>query len=567
MSKNQAVSYARFSSAKQGNGSSISRQKDLFNKWLQQNSDRYYQSSLSSTDEGISAFRGKNKEGGLGLILKAIGEGLIREGDALVVEAIDRLSRAETLDALGTVSTIVKAGVSIITLEDNQTYTRSSLNTSQIFLLAAKIQSAHEYSKRLGARVKSAWRIKESKARSGDELPKKLHNLPFWIDRETKKCNSNAEIVRELITLYLKGEGLREIAYYAKTTHNLDTSDRTIGRWLDNPALLGHWRGIKCFENLVTEDVFHEIQEQREKRKLTPKQPNFRTLSGLLRCSECGGTFNFRQQKPRPTSSAPIGSEEYKEKKPIVYGNCRNYLHKKSCSNGATVPEEIALYIYQKTVVSLIYDLAYASVLDLKSRSDYANLKKRRDLTAQMHTNHLSLYKRGITSGEEELESIDKLKSDLDLLDKAIADQEQKNALICNLRNAAENARFTLENADRINFSGILDFKENSNPEFTKQIEAEFKKLQEQPFLLRLALKNSQYRIDVSRTSENQIKLTCSESPDYWVIRRRSQLQSCYIVEHWSEEAIDTKLTSDEQGNPDYEFVNEWVCREVEVRR
>ena len=490
----------------------------------------------------------------------------MQEGDALVIEAIDRLSRAKTLDAIDTITKIVNSGIRIITLEDNQEYTKDSLNSVHFYLLVAKVQAAHDYSKRLGTRVKSAWKAIEEKAKAGD-IPKKLHALPIWIDKKTLKINEYSEMVKALIDLYLDGEGLREIAFHLRTNYNFETSDRTIGRWLDNPALIGHWRGIKCFDALIPEDKYYEIQEQREKRKATPKQPKFKTLSGLLYCSKCGSGFSFRTQSPRPTKTAPIGSPEYLEKKPIVYGNCRNYLHKKSCSNGATVPEEVALYVFQQTAHSLISDLAYSAALDLISRSEYSNLIKQRNHLSGQRERRINLYNNGIAFSEADLEEIKNIQNKIEQLDKIISDQEAKQKEKHDTYKEYEEVRKTLNTPNRVRITDLLDFGDSLEPALREQIEQQYAKLKEQPFLLRLALKNAHYRIEVSRTPDGLVKLTCSESPDYWVIRRRSQRQLCYIVEHWSEEPVDTVNAIEKDGSSTYDFVNDMICREVEVRR
>jgi DNA invertase Pin-like site-specific DNA recombinase len=72
-------------------------------------------------DIGVSAFDGSNVlSGQLGLFLKAVNEGRIAKGSFLLVESLDRLSREDALSALGTFTSLLKAGITIVTLSDNK---------------------------------------------------------------------------------------------------------------------------------------------------------------------------------------------------------------------------------------------------------------------------------------------------------------------------------------------------------------------------------------------------------------------------------------------------------------
>lgn len=235
----QAVSYSRFSSSGQAKGTSIERQRTMFRDWLALNSDSYIESPLSAQDKGLSAFKKANLKGGLGDILDAIQEGLLIEGDTLVIEAIDRLSRAAVLDAFEVISKILRSGITLITLEDNQIYTQNSINSSQLYILVGKIQAAHDYSVKLSQRVSAAWQRRREEALRGI-APAVIQSYPMWIDKKTKKFNHHAPMVKEIVAMYLSGNGLREICSSANKKYSIKITDRNIGRWLDNyDAMLG----------------------------------------------------------------------------------------------------------------------------------------------------------------------------------------------------------------------------------------------------------------------------------------------------------------------------------------
>lgn len=538
----------------------------MFNEWLARNQGSYYESNLSAKDEGLSAYKGKNKEGGLGAILEAIQQGLVRSGDVLVVEAIDRLSRAQAMDALRLLGDIVRAGIPILTLEDNQTYTEESLNGPQLFLLAAKVQGAHEYSKRLGSRVKAAWKVKEEKAKAGDK-PKKLQNIPCWVDRETLKLNDLAPAIKQLIDLYLEGEGIREVCYFARESLSFKVAARTFTRWLDSEVLLGHWRGIECFEALLSEKEFFELQRQRKARTRTPKQPNFRPLSGLVVCGKCGGSFNFRIQKPAATIAAPKGSEAYAAKPLIVYGNCRNYLHEKSCSNGATVPEEVAMLVYNATVDRLLFDLAYVAAMDVKSREDLAGIVERRARLETEYNNRESLYIKGIKNSEDDAARLALLKQQLAECDKEISASLDKQQQFESYKEHIQEMRKLLAKGKRLDaVDAVFGWGFAENEDLKKAVEQQIARIEASPFLMRLALKNAGYRIVVDRTKDGRVRLTCKDSDEpgeEWIIQKRSQKLGCYLVENRFFGPVDIE----EYSNGDYGFIEGENSRVIEARR
>jgi hypothetical protein len=72
----------------------------------------------------------------------------------VLVEAIDRTGRLEPMYMLTlVVNPILKAGVPIITLDVDTTYSNESVHTAQMFLLVAKIQTAHGCSTALSTRT------------------------------------------------------------------------------------------------------------------------------------------------------------------------------------------------------------------------------------------------------------------------------------------------------------------------------------------------------------------------------------------------------------------------------
>ncbi|MDZ8759649.1 recombinase family protein [Escherichia coli] len=89
----RVISYIRFSSEKQAKGDSLRRQSKMVTDWLKAHPEYYLDQDLSFRDLGVSGFTGKHLKGGLGDFLTAIEKGLVKAGDTLLIESLDRLSR------------------------------------------------------------------------------------------------------------------------------------------------------------------------------------------------------------------------------------------------------------------------------------------------------------------------------------------------------------------------------------------------------------------------------------------------------------------------------------------
>jgi DNA invertase Pin-like site-specific DNA recombinase len=365
----RAISYARFSSGSQAKGNTIERQTLAFEAWLERNKTAY--KPLYLQDKGISAYKGKNaSKGRLSAFLGLIADGDIKSGDLLVVEAIDRLSRQAMLDSFDLVRDILKAGVSILTLENNQTYSTESLNGSAIFALIASLQAAHEYSKRLGVRVAAAHASKRVKARAKGDLVN-LVSAP-WL-KDGKLFEPFASFARRAVELYLKGYGHRQIVIELQEDignepellkrygNKLNAS--TIRKWLKSPELIGDWNsrdGLieKCLEPLITTQEWLELQREQQRRtRVAPSKANDYELSGIVRCVSCGSTFHTRRQKPKPTLAAPAGSEAYLAKPPILYCNCSSYLKNGGCDNNSTWSYDVLLFVYEYGLDNVLADI------------------------------------------------------------------------------------------------------------------------------------------------------------------------------------------------------------------
>lgn len=317
----KAYSYVRFSSKAQESGDSIRRQLKLARDYASKNGLELDEHTYK--DHGVSAFKGKNAlEGGLGTFIAAIHKGVIKSGDYLLVESLDRVSRQEVLAALGTFSTIINHGIILVTLSDDQRYEREQINKDpyRLFIAIGVMTRANDESAIKSRRVKEAWDDKRAKG-----LPLTAMG-PAWLqlNKATKKWEllpDKVEIVEKVFALALKGHGSPTIAAKLNdegvptmSAKPGDEKERywsfgTVAALLKNRSVIGTYTPKKALDVLPIEGyypqiidptVFHQVNAGFAKRKwVTGKTgTNVANLfSGLMRC-ECG-------EKTRMVSGAP----------------------------------------------------------------------------------------------------------------------------------------------------------------------------------------------------------------------------------------------------------------------
>jgi DNA invertase Pin-like site-specific DNA recombinase len=357
----KAISYLRFSAMHQGKGSSISRQREMIERWLSEN-PTYEESSLSKVDHGRSAYDGENLKHGFGSIIKSIEYGDILEGDCILVEAIDRIGRLSYWEMHTLIGKIIAAGVTIITLEDGIEYNKETAdsNPTTLMLLTAKISQAHDFSKKLSNRLLAAYRNKRAKALSG--VPIRIVNA-YWLNKEGLVDQYKGEIVKACIDLYLSGKGTRGIVLELLSKYpELETCHpTTLKRWFANPALIGTWHNKGdpiegVFEPLIDIVTWSKIQKTLKDRTRKSSPAEKYELSGLVQCDVCKGKFYFSRQP-------------YKDRV-IIYANCSTLLKRGShfCNNNKTWPYPVLMYIYNLTHQTHLADLA-----DL----DYDNIREK----------------------------------------------------------------------------------------------------------------------------------------------------------------------------------------------
>ena len=338
----QAIPYIRFSSFKQTESNSYQRQKESIDRWLQAHPE-YTRSSLVFEDLGKSGFADDDKKkykqaSGLIKIRRAIEAGLIRAGDAVLVEAFDRATRQRSLDAVALISPILKAGVSIVTLDDNVIYTQESLDGGHFFLLVAKIQAAHGYSKILSERTKESYRIRKDNAKKGQAVKR---FVPVWLTTDGKIKEHVAPHIREAFSLYISGVGKTAIANRLRQSgveELAKCSGPTVDGWLQNKTVMGYWDEIpNVYPDIVEKDVFLLAQKTRmERATKKPDKTAKHLLVGLVKCGVCGANYIVNNVNGKPYN--------------MRCGN-RHRLKENGCSNTKSIPKNVLEFIRLNTAL------------------------------------------------------------------------------------------------------------------------------------------------------------------------------------------------------------------------
>jgi DNA invertase Pin-like site-specific DNA recombinase len=212
-----AYSYIRFSSPEQKKGDSKRRQLEACEAFCQKHA-LILETSRSFYDEGKSGFRGKHRtEGALGRFIKLVEDGRVPVGSVLIVEAFDRLGREDTLTAFNLFTSLLKAGVDVVTLVDGQWFSRETINRNigQLFISLGAVWHAHDYSAVLATRVGNAWAQKQKLAR--EERKPMTKSCPGWLRmsegrRGYEVIPERVKTVKLIFWLTLRGWGRERIS-------------------------------------------------------------------------------------------------------------------------------------------------------------------------------------------------------------------------------------------------------------------------------------------------------------------------------------------------------------------
>ena len=410
----RVYSYIRFSTPEQAAGHSLQRQMDYAQSYAEANG-LMLDDSLTLRDEGLSAYHQKHiSKGALGTFLRAVEDGKVPEGSVLILEGLDRLSRAAPYKSQAILSQIISAGITVITASDNKVYDQESLSNNPMDLIYSLIVMirAHEESHVKSKRITSAFKnqIKQW-VEHGHGPILKLGSDPCWItikDNQPVLIPEMVSVITLVISKYKSGWGLVKIARHLNqeinhpkkdTSSNDKWNKNSIFRWLRNRALIGE-KNIKLHEEnyviknyyppVLSESDFNELQHFIKNRGITKAQskiPGLITGMRVTYCGYCNTTMVGQNFLLRKDSNGSLSQ-----------GNRRIHcqsLHKtKSCKNWtktrtmSIVPIEHAILNYCTDQMDLHSILSHDDKSD--EREAKAGAMKARIDELQRQINHMT---------------------------------------------------------------------------------------------------------------------------------------------------------------------------------
>ncbi|WP_250476008.1 recombinase family protein [Caballeronia sp. GAFFF1] len=389
----RVYSYLRFSNAKQAAGASIARQLDYAVKWAADHGMQL-DTTLTLKDEGLSAFHQKHIEkGNFGLFLKAIETGMVPPGSVLIVESLDRISRAEPLIASHQLSGILIAGIEVVIASENQRLNADAIKKQPhlLFMMLGGQLRANEESERKKDRILDA---AHRNARAWSEgISRKRAAVgkdPGWL--KYNALTNEFEVVPEfatpilaIIDFFRAGASLRRcfaLLHEAgiplpppkldehgnvRTTRKGSVISglanvRRIYEIMGNRALIGEKeitvRASSYYEEatyilpgyyppLMTEAEFEELQQLRKQRgrvaNWTSRIVGVVSGVGIAKCMRCGSAMSGQNQLSR--SRRDDGRPQFGHRR-IICQNRAKARHTCTTSSVSIVPIERAIMAY-----------------------------------------------------------------------------------------------------------------------------------------------------------------------------------------------------------------------------
>jgi DNA invertase Pin-like site-specific DNA recombinase len=327
-----AYSYLRFSTPEQAGGDSLRRQTQAAVDYATQHGLELIDASYQ--DLGVSAYRGANAETGmLAEFMEAVRAGTIKPGSWLLIESMDRLSRAKPRKATRLLETICEEGITVVTLSDGKRYDEATLDDDPMaFLWAFMVATrANEESAMKSKRLQASWQNKRKLA-LGDV--KTTSRAPTWLKLHADRRGfdvdkERAAVIRRIYQMTADGVGQHKIAgtlnregvptfgtgrqWHRSFIANLLNSDTVIGTY--TPHVIEHVEGRtrrrpvaqieEYYPAIIDRDLWATVRalmavkSSQRGRHAHSTNTVANILGGVARCSRCGGAMTLVTKNKR----------------------------------------------------------------------------------------------------------------------------------------------------------------------------------------------------------------------------------------------------------------------------
>lgn len=305
--KKAVYCYARVSSRGQAkDGYGMSRQQTMLRDYVAAYDDSQHNRGYEFGDiswlyaEGVSAYSGKNIEDGS--VLKNFIDDVLQKkitNSVLVIENLDRFSRAAPNRAAGLFLSLINAGCDIHEVETEMIHHQySDLN-----IISGGLQRAHNESKRKARLSIKNWDERIKNTIEGTSVL--THRVPSWIEVKNNKYvikEGEAEKFNLIFKMYADGFGLAAIRdELKKKKMQINESEPTINhlvKIIKDQRLIGKFNstgrkildGMIIYPVVVEQSLFEAVNDLRKQRnplgKVNVKANNL--FAGLCICMNCG---------------------------------------------------------------------------------------------------------------------------------------------------------------------------------------------------------------------------------------------------------------------------------------
>lgn len=315
-----AYAYIRYSSLAQASGGSVDRQITPLKEFTDRTGVEVVEVII---DEGVSSYKGRNvNKGKFKEILERVSSGVIRKGDYIVVESIDRITRQRVLDGVDLLQGIIKKGIRIYTTMDRICYSRDNeeddLKTIMMIALIAK--RANEESATKSWRGKESWRKQKELATSG-VAKINIKRPPYGLDFDSNKSmfivnEAEASEIRKIFSL-LKYMGVSNAIREVNKNSKRKWAGRHVIHMIRTQYPLGVLRSQKrtsddrkefveyiegYYPPILSQSEFNEavsaMQGRRDRKDYgNTSFEDFNIFRSVAKCHSCGGSLLFEKQK------------------------------------------------------------------------------------------------------------------------------------------------------------------------------------------------------------------------------------------------------------------------------
>lgn len=324
----RVYSYLRFSDARQAAGASSERQTAYAAEWARAHGLQL-DATLSMRDEGLSAYHQRHvTRGALGVFLAAVEAGQVPQGSVLVVEGLDRLSRAEPMQAQAQLHAIIVAGVTVVTASDGRAYSRESLKAQPMDLVYSLLVMirAHEESDTKSKRVRDAIRRQVRGWQAGTYRGLiRYGQAPAWlraaggrwelVDERVAAIRAAAELARQGVGL---GEIARRLHAAGMAWSAATPTSGHLSRLLASRALLGE-KSLQLdgeehvlqgyYPAVLDADTWASLQDSLARRARGPvasEIPSILTGMGITTCGYCGAPLKAQNMASKRSADGRL---------------------------------------------------------------------------------------------------------------------------------------------------------------------------------------------------------------------------------------------------------------------